>query len=179
MKNIFHYTATLLLLAGVFAFTTIPSWKLAKGYSIKVSGKGVTGAFSKCDADIFFDAQRLADSKLNFSIYATSFDTGNEMQNKYAYSAEWLNTEKYPIIHFTSASILQQGAGYTVKGSLEIKGKTKELEIPVQFSETGAKGIFSATFTIRRSDYGVGPAIEDIADDLKIEAVLPVKKQKV
>ncbi len=168
--------ATILTLGGLFAFVQLGNWKVSPDYSVKFSGKGVTGIFKTFSADINFDAGKLATSTIAITIDVASLNTGNAVQNRHAVGADWFDATKYPKIRFTSASIEKSGSGYIVKGKMEVKGKVKDVAIPFNFTQSGASGEFTSTLTIKRSDYGVGAASNDVSDEIKVELKVPVLK---
>lgn len=168
--------ATILTLGGLFAFVQLGNWKVSPDYSVKFSGKGVTGIFKTFSADINFDASKLATSTIAITIDVASLNTGNAVQNRHAVGADWFDATKYPKIRFTSASIEKSGSGYIVKGKMEVKGKVKDVAIPFNFTQSGASGEFTSTLTIKRSDYGVGAASNDVSDEIKVELKVPVLK---
>lgn len=168
--------SVLLLVGGVFAFTQVATWKVAKDYNIEFSAKGVDGIFKTFTATINFDEAKLAASKFVMTIDVNSINTGNGLQNKHATGEEWFNAEKYPDIRFTSSSFEKTASGYSVKGKLQVKAVTKEVAIPFTFSKSGNKGKFVATFTIDRSAYNVGKSGGDVGNTIKITATIPVTK---
>ena len=176
MKNLILSIIAILTLGGLFAFVQLGNWKVTQDYSVKFSGKGVNGIFKTFDADINFDEAKLSTSTVVITIDVASLNTGNAVQNRHAVGPQWFDATKYPKIKFTSSAIEKSVSGYVVKGKMEVKGKVKDVAIPFNFSKTGSAGEFSAVFTIKRSDYGVGGASEDVSDEIKVEIKVPVVK---
>ena len=168
--------AAILMIGGLLAFVQLGNWKVSPDYSVKFSGKGVNGIFKTFEAAINFDETKLATSTVVITIDVASLNTGNAVQNRHSIGADWFDATKYPKIKFTSSSFEKSGTGYVVKGKMEVKGKTKDVAIPFTFSKSGTTGEFSSTFTIKRSDYGVGAASTDVADEMKVEIKVPVVK---
>jgi len=176
MKRILLLMAAILPIGGLFAFVLLGNWTITKDYSVKFSGKGVNGIFKTFDAVINFDETKLATSTVAVTIDVASLNTGNAVQNRHAVGAEWFDATKYPKIKFTSSAIEKSTSGYIVKGKMEVKGKVKDVAIPFNFTKSGTTGEFTATFPIKRSDYGVGGASDDVADEMKVEIKVPVLK---
>ena len=168
--------AAILTIGGLLAFVQLGNWTVTKDYSVKFSGKGVSGIFKTFDAAITFDETKLATSTVVITIDVASLNTGNAVQNRHAIGADWFDATKHPKIKFTSSTFEKSGTGYVVKGKMEVKGKVKDVAIPFNFSKTGTAGEFTATFTIKRSDYGVGAASTDVADEMKVDIKVPVLK---
>jgi polyisoprenoid-binding protein YceI len=104
-----------------------------------------------------------------------SINTGNGLQNKHAKSDEWFDAAKYPTIHFVSTKVAKTGAGYQVTGNLQIHGVTKPVTIPFTFKRTGAGATFAGTFTVNRSDYGIGKPGGEVPEPVKLDISVPVK----
>lgn len=168
--------AAILSLGGLFAFVQLGNWNVSPDYSVKFSGKGVNGIFKTFTADINFDETKLTTSSILVTIDVASLNTGNAVQNRHSVGPEWFDATKYPKIKFTSSSIEKSAGGYIVKGKMEVKGKIKDVAIPFNFAKSGATGEFTSTFTIKRSDYGVGAASTDVSDEIKVEVKVPVTK---
>jgi len=178
MKRIAFIMAALSLSGVVFAFWVITPWKVDKDYSIRFSSKDVTGVFEKFNATIVFDETNLQASYFNLVIDAASLKTGIDLQTEDVKSHEWFDVAKYPEIKFTSSKIDTAGKTYAVTGTMELHGIKKEIVIPFSFAKTDdRKGVFSASFIINRNDYKVGPPGGGIAEEIKVEARVPVVKK--
>lgn len=176
MKRIILSIAATLMLGGLFAFVQLTGWTVSPEYSVRFSGKGVNGIFKTFNATITFDEANLAASKFAVTIDVSSINTGNAMMNRHATGAEWFDAVKYPKIKFTSEKIEKSGSGYLVKGKMEVKGKVKDVSIPFNFTKNGSSGEFTSTLTIKRSEYGVGAASNDVSDEIKVDVKVPVTK---
>lgn len=177
MKKIILSLGTLLVFTAVFAFTVASSWDIKKDYSIKFSGEDASGIFKTFTGSIVFDEQSLAASKFSVSIDVASINTGNGMQNKHAKGADWFDATKYPQIVFNSSKITKAGNGWQTTGTLEMHGVKKEITIPFAFVPKGNEAVFSGTFNVNRSDYGIGKPATGTAGVIKIEVYVPVTKK--
>lgn len=177
MKKIVLSFATLLVLTAVFAFSIAKSWEIKKDYSIKFSGEDASGIFKTFTGSIVFDEQNLAASKFSVNIDVASINTGNGMQNKHAKGADWFDAAKYPQIVFNSSKITKTGNGWQTTGTLEMHGVKKEITIPFAFVPKGNEAVFSGTFSVNRSDYGIGKPATGAAGIVKIEVYVPVTKK--
>ncbi|TDX01253.1 polyisoprenoid-binding protein YceI [Dinghuibacter silviterrae] len=152
-------------------------WAIAPGYSVKWSTTGdAAGIFKGLAGTIHFDEANLNTASFNVSIDVASLNTGNGLMNTHAKSAEWLDATKYPKISFVSAKVVKAGAGYQAIGNLTMHGATKPLTLPFTFQHTGSGGLFHATFTVNRTQFGVGKP-GDVDDNISIELSVPVTKQ--
>jgi polyisoprenoid-binding protein YceI len=177
MKKVILSMATLLALMVVFAFTISQNWEVRKDYSIKFSGEDASGIFKTFTGTIVFDEKNPAASKFSVSIDAASINTGNGMQNKHAKGAEWFDVARFPNILFTSSKISKAGNAWQVTGTLDMHGVKKEITIPFSFNPKGNEAVFAGTFTVNRSDYGIGKPASGSAGLIKIEVSVPVTKK--
>lgn len=177
MKKIILSSATLLALTAVFAFSIARSWEIKKDYSIKFSGEDASGIFKTFTGSIVFDEQNLGASKFAVNIDVNSINTGNGMQNKHAKGADWFDAAKYPQIVFTSSRISKSATGWQTTGTLEMHGVKKEITIPFSFVPKGNEAVFSGTFNVNRSDFGIGKPATGNAGVIKVEVYVPVTKK--
>lgn len=177
MKNLFYpLLAALILLTSAVYVSTPPSYTVQDGFKIAFKSKDPSGVFRDLEGSIDFDANDLANSKVDFTVKVSSINTGNGMQNKKAQTAEWFNASKYPDITFVSKKINEYKGVYYVYGTLTIKGTSKPYKVPMHV-ETKDKGMkLTGSFTVKRSDFNVGKAGGDVPDGMKITYSIPVSK---
>jgi polyisoprenoid-binding protein YceI len=91
-----------------------------------------------------------------------------------------------PTASFTSTSVVKNGAKLTVTGNLTLHGVTKPVILDVEGPSAPVPGMdhkphsgFTATTTIKRTDFGIGtkfPAAM-VGDEVKLTIELEVVKQ--
>jgi polyisoprenoid-binding protein YceI len=152
----------------------------------------VSGKFDDFTGSINIDAKKAAASSVEFTINATSIDTGNENRDKHLRSADFFDVEKTPTITFKSTKV---AAGkkknlYNVTGTLTMHGVSKTVTLPVEFlgfqKDPGGneKAGFSIDTVLNRKDYGInwnkaldaGGAL--LSDDVNIEINIEAAKSK-
>lgn len=175
-KFIFPVAAAFLLIGSAFTFIAAQNYQIADGYSIAFSSNDASGIFKGLKGGISFDDQNPAASKFDVTVDVASINTGNALQNKHAKSDEWFDATKYPLIHFTSQKIVKTGNTYQVTGDLDMHGVKKSLVLPFTFQKNATGGTFSSTFNINRSDFKIGKPGGDVAEQIKLEISVPVKK---
>ncbi len=152
-----------------------------------------TMKFKTFDATVSFDPANIAASKVSATIKAADILAGfpgdyvanhagtkfSSWEDDLANSTNFLDAGKYPTITFVSTSVEPSGErSAKVTGDLTLKGVTKPVTLDVTFAgETASHPFskvpaigFSATGTIKRSDFGLDyllPAI--VGDEVKIE----------
>jgi polyisoprenoid-binding protein YceI len=147
----------------------------------------VRGRFRTIEGTIT-TAENPLDSAITVSIDPSSIDTGNEQRDAHLRSADFLETDKYPRLTFSSTGIRPDGDDYVVEGDLTIKDVTRSITAKLELGgfTTGPDGAplagFTASFEIDRKDYNVnfsailetgGVVVGDtIAIQLEVEANL-------
>jgi polyisoprenoid-binding protein YceI len=147
----------------------------------KVRGKftGVSG-----EIDVAEDPHQ---SSVNVEIDMSSISTNEPNRDAHLRSPDFFETDKYPVMTYSSKSVRPNKDGYVVVGDLTIKGVTREVELDLEYNG-GAVGPdgknrigFSAKTEINRSDFNItfqipmdggGVVVGDkIQVQLEIEAV--------
>jgi polyisoprenoid-binding protein YceI len=154
--------ATALLIAQPAAAQTAAQQKLNPaqsevGFQFKQMGVPVDGKFTKFDAQVNFDAAKLATSKVNFTVDIASATLGDKATDAELPKATWFNTAKFPQGTFASSSIKSLGAGkFEVTGKLSIKGVAQDVVIPVTMTQAAAVTTAVGTFPMKRLTYKIG-----------------------
>jgi polyisoprenoid-binding protein YceI len=182
--------------AATAATPTTESWNVDKSHSmaqfkVRHMMANVVGQFRDFDANISMDRANPAKSTVEFTIQATSIDTGNTNRDEHLRSADFFDVGKFPTISFKSTSIKAKAKDqYDVTGDLTMHGVTKSVTLPVTFLGFGKdgrgneKGGFEIETTLDRKDFGViwnrnldeGGVL--LGDDVKISINLEVGKKK-
>ncbi len=148
----------------------------------KQLGVPVSGKFKKISGDVTFNAAALPKSTAKIDVDVGSYDMGMADYNKNVTGPEWFDAGKFPKATFTSTSIKQAGAGYTVTGQFSLKGKVQNVSFPVTVQTVGGEQVFDGVLTVKRTAFGVGTGdwadTSVVADDvaIKFHIVVPVKK---
>ena len=143
----------------------------------------VEGKLKQLKADIRFDATHLdaASAKIDIDIDVASIDIGSAEYNKTVAGADWFNAAAYPLASFVSTQIKPAGSGYNVAGTLNIKGKSAAVVIPVRYRKEGSAQVFDGSLPIKRLQYGIGAGewadTSLVADEVQIKFHLVVPAQ--
>ena len=150
--------ATALLVAQpAFAQQKLNPAQSEVGFQFKQMGVPVDGKFTKFDAQVSFDAAKLATSKVNFTVDIASATLGDKATDAELPKATWFNTAKFPQATFASSSIKALGAGkFEVAGKLSIKGVAQDVVVPVTMTQAAAVTTAVGTFPMKRLTYKIG-----------------------
>jgi polyisoprenoid-binding protein YceI len=127
-------------------------------------------------------------AKLAFMIDVAidSVDSGNDKLDGHLKSPDFFNSKEFPKMSFKSTGAKKAGNGmFEVMGDLTMHGVTKPItamvEITGQSSMMGQRGGAEATFTVKRSEFGMTYGVEKgvIGDMVKVvvglEGIVPTK----
>lgn len=174
--------AALFIIASAFTVQAIINWKIDAEkalvkFSLQAHGQELVGNFKGAGGEIKFDPADLPNSSITCSIKTATINTGIEQRDEHLKGKGWFDATTYPVITFTSAGLVKTTEGFTAKGNLTLKGISKEITIPFTFANaTEAGETFRGSFTIKRTDFGVGKTDDEIGDEVKIYLDIPVSK---
>lgn len=142
-------------------------------FEIKQMGVPVQGHFKKFDAQINFDAAKLASSKVTFTVDIASATLGAPEMDAELPKSTWFNTAKFPQAQFTSSAFKSLGGGkYEVAGKLAIKGQSRDVAVPLAMTQAGATTTASGVLPIKRLAFKIGEGdwadTSMVADDVQV-----------
>ncbi|HST45526.1 MAG TPA: YceI family protein [Luteimonas sp.] len=144
--------------------------------------------FGQVDGTIVHDAANVGASSVEVTIPLAGLDSHVAKFDEHLRSADFFEADKYPEITFKSTRVETAGKDrLKVTGDLTVKGKTVPAVLDVTINKIGEQPMakvaaagFDATTTIKRSDFGMGMAVPNVSDEVKIrittEALAPKAK---
>ena len=171
------HTFTALLLSAAASlgaqaatYQTIVPAKSQIGFAYKQMGVTAQGSFKKFNAQLQLDTAKPAAAKGQIEIDVASIDTGLPEANQEVLGKDWFNAATHP-----KASFLLKGLKATGKdqdeasGQLSIKGRVRELVLPVTLSP---QGLLRGSFVLKRGDYAIGEGMwskfDIVANDITV-----------
>lgn len=141
------------------------------GYSIQ------SGKFAMVEGSLTLDDTKPQNSKVNVTINTKDIVTGVPKLDEHLKNKDFFNVEKYPTATFVSDKVEVTGKDKgKVHGTLTLLGVSKPVTLDVTFNKNAIHPIsnkktvgFSATTTIKRSDFGMKYGVPGVADDVKID----------
>jgi polyisoprenoid-binding protein YceI len=187
--------ATVVALAAALAAPAFAAetWVVDPGHSevsfqVRHLMSRVRGVFRDFSATIVRDADP-AKSSVEFTIQATSIDTGIADRDKHLRTADFFDVDNHPTITFKSTSIEKvSDAEYKVTGPLTMRGVTKVITLPVTFDGEmkdpwgNLRAGFSTETTVNRKEFGINwnKALDQggflLSDDVEVEIHLSTRK---
>lgn len=150
--------------------------------------EAISGSANGISGKVVFDPANPAATTGAIVVSAASLHVPNPMMKEHLHGAQWMDVAKNPEIRFTATSLKNiKTSGNTttadVTGQFTLKGVTRELTVPVQFTylkdKLGARTnnrqqgdllVIRARFTIKRSDFNINPAApqDKVADEIEL-----------
>lgn len=133
------------------------------GFSIGHFGISETeGKFIKFDGTVLSDQDDFSDAKIQITIDANSIDTEEPQRDDHLKSADFFDTQNFPILSFISTSLKSVGKNkYVLTGDFSMHGVTKEISLEAIYRGrvvdpyNNTKAGFEITGLIDRTDFGL------------------------
>jgi polyisoprenoid-binding protein YceI len=145
-------------------------WSIGHGDFTKVMGQ-----FRQINsADFVFDREDVSKSSVKVDVEAASLDSNHYFRDNWARSEACLNVWKFPKITFDSTKIEKTGSNTgRMTGNLTMHGVTQPVSMDVTYNK-GGKHLsgkysidgFTATGSLKRSDFGMKAFIPWIGDEI-------------
>jgi polyisoprenoid-binding protein YceI len=153
--------------------------------------EAVSGNATGISGTVTFDPADPAATQGKITVATSSLHVPNPMQQQHMLGDQWMDAAKYPEISFAATALKNvKTTGDTttadVTGTFSLKGKSKEITVPVKFTYLkdklgqrvpklkGDLLVIRANFSIKRSDFGIAPGqFEDKVSDA-IELTLSI-----
>jgi len=141
----------------------------------------LVGRFDTFEGDLNLTPNGKSD--VSVTIQTASVDTNHQKRNEHLRSPDFFNSKQFPVMRFVSRKVSYNAAGEPVHvdGDLELHGVTKPVTLAVKPVGAGKDPWggyrigYTATSTLKRSDFGMnfmpGGIGDDIALTLQIEAI--------
>ena len=170
----------------LFMVGTVGLWQLAAQkwqatshdiqFFIRNAGIKVSGTLDGLEANITFNPNQPAGSSLQGSVEVSTIDTGIGARDRHLKKEDYFFIDQFPRINMRSKSIRRTSSAYEGVFVVEIKGTRQEVTLPFTFAQQGNTGTFKGTFSIDRRDFEVGGYSLILADTVKVELEVTVRR---
>jgi polyisoprenoid-binding protein YceI len=180
-----------IIFAAIFSIFSLELRAETKTYKIDPNHANITwkanhfgfsspsGKFSKVEGEIELDEKNPDKSSVHVEIDASSVITGVAKFDQHLKTKDFFNVAQYLMIMFKSDQVVPTGnQSAKIFGTLTLLGVSKQVILDVALNKIGEHPFnsqiarmvgFSATTTIKRSDFGMNFALPGISDEVKIE----------
>jgi polyisoprenoid-binding protein YceI len=177
MKRIFAPIVLLLLTVSASAQikTTVTKSKIT--FEIKNLGIKTAGSIGGLQANIQFDPANLNATVIEATIDPNTINTDNDARDTHLKSDEFFDVAHFPKITMKAVSVKHKsGDKYEGQFNLTLKDKTKLIDVPFTYTETGNTIAIKGSFKLNRLDFGVGGSSLVLSDEVIVSVELEMVK---
>jgi len=150
--------------------------KSSIGFSSEMTDEKFTGSFSNFDAQINFNPDDLAGSKVVVSIDMSSADAGDADRNGALPGKEWFFVKSFPRGKFESTGFTHLGGdAYEVAADLTLRGVTKSVILPFSLKIEDDHAVMEGKLALNRRDYNIGTGMWKAQDWVVHEVTVVVR----
>ncbi|HVT91187.1 MAG TPA: YceI family protein [Tepidisphaeraceae bacterium] len=167
--------------AQTFRIDPIHSWITFQIKHLQVADAWGQATGPKGTINIDADPSRIS---FDVQVPADGIMTGNSGRDTHLKGPDFFDAKQFPAISFKSTAVKMNGQDYEVTGDFTLHGVTKSITVTLRKSgerdtggQTGYRAGFEGTFTIKRSDHGMGAMQNIIGDDATIHLSLEAQRQ--
>lgn len=123
-------------------------------FEVRQAGAPFRGAFRRFGGEICLAQDQVA--RIDVWLEPASVDAGLPEIDAALKEKEFFETARYPRIAFSGKSVEAQGERQTARGTLEIKGRRRDVDVAFRLRRNGGGPVVSGSLTLNRLDYGIG-----------------------
>jgi polyisoprenoid-binding protein YceI len=151
------FAAVLLFVASAAPAQTIDSSRSSVSATFKQMGVPVEGKFKKVGGRVGYDPANPAAAQAKVDVDVASFDLGDAQYNHEVQQKDWFDGVRFPAASFVSTSVKSAGAGHLeVGGKLTIKGRSVNVNVPLNVRSDAGATMFEGSVPIRRLAFAIG-----------------------
>ena len=132
--------------------------------------------FGDVDGSIVYDADDVSASSVQVTLPLSGLESNVQAFNDHLLSDDFFDAAQFPEATFRSTSVEADGDDeLKIAGELTIKGITKEVVLEADINLIGEHPMtgkqtagFDAEVTIKRSDFGLGLYVPNVADEIEL-----------
>ncbi|WP_276166773.1 YceI family protein [Zobellia alginiliquefaciens] len=167
MKPILVIFTALLFSGNMLVLAQNPANITSAKVTFHFISKNVEGSLSGFESESKIDLSAISSSQFKGSVDAETIKTGNFLRDWHLKSKKYFNTDDYPKINFESTEIKETADGFSVTGTLTLKGTSKPITIKFIRKPSQLVG----TTTLFTSDYGI-PIQKERAENKVVVTIL-------
>jgi polyisoprenoid-binding protein YceI len=141
------------------------------------------GMFGAQSGSLTIDPKNPAASKVNIEFSTADLTVTSARFGTHLKSGDFFDVAKFPTATFVSTSVQASGTTAKIMGNLTVHGVTKPVTLDAKLMGAGANPMskaqtigFTATTTVKRSDFGLGMAAPVVSDDVMLHITAAFEK---
>jgi polyisoprenoid-binding protein YceI len=135
-----------------------------------------SGKFMSVDGEVTLDEANPAASSVKVIVDVKGINSGVPKLDEHLQTPDFFDVAKFPTATFVSTKVVTTGKDTAkVEGNLTLHGVTKPVTLDVKLNKIGVNMFklktagFTASTTIKRSEFGITTYVPNLGDDVKIE----------
>jgi polyisoprenoid-binding protein YceI len=142
-------------------------------FEFRQMGVPVKGGFRRFTAQMAFDPAKPEAARAQIEIDLASIDAGSPEADEESAGKLWFNRSAHPKATFVSSQVRALGDNrYEMRGTLTLKGRSRDMTVPVTYRPGKNAAIFDGGFVLRRLDFGIGEGmwadVATVANEVKV-----------
>ncbi|MDQ1316021.1 MAG: hypothetical protein QG662_2130 [Pseudomonadota bacterium] len=142
-------------------------------FEFRQMGVPIKGGFKRFTAQMAFDPAKPEATRAQIEIDLASIDAGSPEADAESAGKLWFNRGAYPKASFVSGQVRSLGNNrYEMRGTLSLKGRSREMLVPVTFTPDKTVATFDGTFVLKRLDFGIGEGmwadVDTVANEVQV-----------
>lgn len=136
----------------------------------------LSGAFGASDGSLTIDPAVPTAAEVSVTFNVADVSTTSAAFTKHLLAPDMFDASRFATATFKSTSVTVEGTKAQITGDLTIKGITKPVTLAAKLYGVGNSPFtkklnigFSATASIKRSDFGLGYGVPHVADDVHLQ----------
>ena len=136
-------------------------------------GVPVKGGFKRFTTQMLFDPAKPEAARAQIEIDLASIDAGSPEADEESAGKLWFNRSAYPKATFVASQVRALGNNrYELRGTLTLKGRSREMVVPVAYTAGRNAASFDGSFVLKRLDFGIGEGmwadVATVANEVKV-----------
>jgi polyisoprenoid-binding protein YceI len=143
------------------------------GFEFRQMGVPVKGGFKRFATEMAFDPAKPEAARARIEIDLASIDAGSSEADDESAGKLWFDRAAYPKAVFVASQVRALGANrYEMRGTLTLKGRSREMTVPVTYTPGKGAATFDGAFVLRRLDFGIGEGmwadVATVANEVRV-----------
>lgn len=143
--------------ANAMEYQTVLPKQSTIHFEFRQMGVPIKGGFKRFTTQMAFDPARPEAARAQIEIDLASIDAGSPEADEESAGKLWFNRGVHPKATFVSSQVRALGNNrYEMRGTLTLKGRSRDMVVPVTFVPGTKAAVFDGAFVLRRLDFGIG-----------------------
>jgi polyisoprenoid-binding protein YceI len=142
-------------------------------FEFRQMGVPMKGGFKRFATQMVFDPAKPEAAHAQIEIDLASIDAGSPVADDESAGKLWFNRSAYPKTTFVSSQVRALGNDrYEMRGTLTLKGRSREMVVPVRYTPGKNMATFDGAFILKRLDFGIGEGmwadVATVANEVRV-----------